>query len=72
VQKPVIDAAVAAGVKVYLASEFSADILSAIYAVLPTEVVGDKVLSRQYLEDLAKEGRINWMAINGGPFFDMC
>ncbi|KAI9867455.1 MAG: hypothetical protein M1813_009013 [Trichoglossum hirsutum] len=71
VQKPVIDAAVAAGVKVYLASEFSADILSAIYAVLPTEVVGDKVLSRQYLEDLAKEGRINWMAINGGPFFDM-
>src|SRR5579862_549760 len=31
VQKPVIDAAVTAGVKVYFASEFSADILSAHY-----------------------------------------
>jgi NAD(P)H-binding len=72
VQKPVIDAAVTAGVKVYFASEFSADILSAHYAVFPTEVVGDKVESRRYLEKLAKDGRINWMAINGGPFFDMC
>ncbi|KAI9774515.1 MAG: hypothetical protein M1840_002762 [Geoglossum simile] len=71
VQRRVIDAAVTAGVKVYFASEFVADILSPLFARMPTEVVGDKVESRQYLEKLAKEGKIHWMAINGGPFFDM-
>ena len=48
------------------------DISSPIYGRMPTSYVGDKRGVRGYLEGLSGEGKMNWMALNGGPFFDMC
>ncbi|KAI4165274.1 MAG: hypothetical protein LQ342_001142 [Letrouitia transgressa] len=70
-QRLLIDAAIAAGVKLFVASEFSADITSERYKLFPTEIVGDKLQIRRYLEEKAAEGKIAWTALNGGPFFDM-
>ncbi|KAF9641289.1 NmrA-like protein [Lasiodiplodia theobromae] len=70
-QKLLIDAAVAAGVKLFLPSEFVANIMTPQYAVFPPSYVGDKVELRKYLMGLAAEGKICWTALNGGPFFDM-
>lgn len=70
-QKLLIDAAIAAGVKLFFASEYSANIMSAPYARLPIQFVGEKPRIRQYLQEKAKEGRIAWTALNGGPFFDL-
>ncbi len=71
-QKILIDAAIAAGVKLYFASEYSSNIMSPHYQIFPTEFVGDKVKVRRYLEKKAAEGQMSWTALNGGPFFDMC
>lgn len=71
-QRLLIDAAIAAGVKLFFASEYSANIMSPQYARLPTKFVGEKPRIRRYLEDKAKEGCIAWTALNGGPFFDLC
>lgn len=71
-QKLLIDAAIAAGVILFFASEYSANIMSAPYARLPIQFVGEKPRIRRYLEEKAKEGRIAWTALNGGPFFDLC
>ncbi|KAL9123614.1 MAG: hypothetical protein Q9175_008323, partial [Cornicularia normoerica] len=70
-QKVLIDAAIEAEVKLFFASEFVADILSPHYRIFPTELVGDKVKTREYLQEKAKAGEIAWTALNGGPFFDM-
>ncbi|MCJ1477710.1 hypothetical protein MMC13_006383 [Lambiella insularis] len=70
-QKMLIDAAVAAGVKLYFASEYSGDILAPHYKIFPTQVVGDKIKIRKYLEEKANDGDIAYTALNGGPFFDM-
>ncbi|KAL8763836.1 MAG: hypothetical protein Q9184_000432 [Pyrenodesmia sp. 2 TL-2023] len=70
-QKLLIDAAFAAGVKLFFASEYSANVMSSQYALLPCQFVGDKPRIRQYLEDQAKEATIAWTALNGGPFFDL-
>ncbi|KAF2264187.1 NAD(P)-binding protein [Lojkania enalia] len=69
--KLIIDAAVAAGVKLFFANEFVGNLLSEQFKRLPETFVGAKVRIRQYLEELGKEGKINWTALNGGPFFDM-
>lgn len=71
-QQLLIDAAIAAGVKLFFASEYSANVMSPQYARLPTQFVGEKPRIRRYLEDKAKEGCIAWTALNGGPFFDLC
>lgn len=71
-QKLLIDAAIAARVKLFFASEYSANVMSSQYARLPIQFVGDKPRIRRYLEDKAKEGAIAWTALNGGPFFDLC
>ena len=71
-QKLLIDAAIEAGVKLFFASEFASDILSPHYALFPTELVGDKIRVRKYLEEKASAGEIAYTALNGGPFFDMC
>lgn len=71
-QKLLIDAAIAAGVKLFFASEYSANVMSEQYARLPVQFVGEKPRIRKYLEDKAKEGAIAWTALNGGPFFDLC
>ncbi|KAI9746940.1 MAG: hypothetical protein M1835_002313, partial [Candelina submexicana] len=70
-QKLLIDAAIEAGVKLFFASEFVGDVLSAHYEIFPKEWVGEKVRVRRYLEEKAREGQICWTALNGGPFFDM-
>ncbi|KAL9611200.1 MAG: hypothetical protein Q9167_004148 [Letrouitia subvulpina] len=70
-QRLLIDAAIAAGVKLFFASEFIADITSERYKLFPTEIVGDKLQIRHYLEEKAAEGKIAWTSLNGGPFFDM-
>lgn len=71
-QKLLIGAAIAAGVKLFFASEYSANVMSPQYARLPTQFVGEKPRIRRYLEEKAKAGSIAWTALNGGPFFDLC
>ena len=71
-QKLLIDAAIEARVKLFFASEFGGNIMSPHYRLFPTEIVGDKVKVREYLEERAKMGEIAWTSLNGGPFFDLC
>jgi hypothetical protein len=71
-QKLLIDASIEAGVKMFFASEYSGNILSPHYRMLPTQFVGEKLRIREYLEEKAAAGQIAWTALNGGPFFDMC
>lgn len=71
-QKLLIDAAIAAGVKLFFANEFASNILSPHYEVFPTQFVGDKVKVRKYLEERASSRDITYTALNGGPFFDLC
>ena len=70
--KLIIDAVVAAGVKLYFSNEFVGDLERKQYRRLPESCVGAKVRIREYLEGLAKEEKITWTALNGGPFFEMC
>lgn len=69
--KPLIDGAVAAGVKLFFASEFASDIMSPYFAKFPPLFVGDKIRVRGYLEERVGSGEIAWTVPNGGPFFDM-
>ncbi|KAL1606229.1 hypothetical protein SLS60_003631 [Paraconiothyrium brasiliense] len=69
--KLIIDAAVAAGVKFFFANEYVGNVGSQQFRRLPESAAGAKVRVREYLEKLAKEGKITWTALNGGPFFDM-
>ena len=71
-QKLLINAAIEAGVKLFFASEYSANVMSSQYARLPTAFVGEKPRIRRYLEEQARKGSIAWTALNGGPFFDLC
>ncbi|KAL6157310.1 hypothetical protein ACJQWK_06755 [Exserohilum turcicum] len=66
-----IDAAIAAGVKLFFTNEFVGDIASPRYQRMPEAFVGAKVRIRRDLEMLASEGKISWTSLNGGPFFDM-
>lgn len=70
--KLIIDAAIAAGVKFYFANEFVSNLDSEQYRRLPEAFIGSKVRIRGYLEELAKDGKVAWTSLNGGPFFDMC
>lgn len=69
--KLIIDACIAASVRCYFANEFVGNILSPQFQALPEAFVGGKIRVRRYLEQLAKQGRMDWMALNGGPFFEM-
>jgi hypothetical protein len=71
-QKLLIDASIEASVKLFFASEYSGNILSPHYRMLPTQFVGEKLVVREYLEEKAAAGQMAWTALNGGPFFDMC
>lgn len=71
-QRALVDAAVDAGVKLFFADEFVADITAPQYVAMPASYVGDKIAVRAYLEERAGRGEIGWVALNGGPFFDMC
>lgn len=67
----IIDAAVAAGVKFFFANEFVGYVTSPQFRRLPEAFTGAKTRIREYLGELAAEGRITWTSLNGGPFFDM-
>ncbi|ORY17212.1 hypothetical protein BCR34DRAFT_505989 [Clohesyomyces aquaticus] len=69
--KLIINAAVAAGVKFYFANEYVGNIHREEYRRLPEAFVGAKIRVREYLEELGRNGKIQWTALNGGPFFDM-
>ncbi|KAI4667473.1 uncharacterized protein J4E79_002161 [Alternaria viburni] len=69
--KLIIDAAIAAGVKLFFANEFVGEITRAAFRRLPEAFVGGKCRIREYLEGLGREGKIAWTSLNGGPFFDM-
>ncbi|EKG18759.1 NmrA-like protein, partial [Macrophomina phaseolina MS6] len=70
-QRILIDACIDAGVRLFFADEFVSNILAPQYMAMPASFVGDKIAVRAYLEEKAREGRICWTALNGGPFFDM-
>lgn len=61
-----MQAAIAAGVKRVVLSEFSTNIDNEKSKRLP--IVKDKVEIREYVESLAEEGKIEWTSINNGPF----
>ncbi|KAI4674430.1 uncharacterized protein J4E88_008164 [Alternaria novae-zelandiae] len=69
--KLIIDAAVAAGVKLFFANEFVGEITREAFRRLPETFVGGKCRIREYLEGLGREGKMAWTSLNGGPFFDM-
>ena len=69
--KLIIDAAVATGVEFYFANEFVGYVTSPQFRRLPEAAVGAKVRIREYLQELSEKGRLDWISLNGGPFFDM-
>ncbi|KAI8939161.1 hypothetical protein NX059_004995 [Plenodomus lindquistii] len=69
--KLIVDAAVAAGVKFFFANEFVGHMASDQYKRMPESAVGAKLRIREYLVRLAKDCKIAWTGLTGGPFFDM-
>ncbi|GAM82215.1 hypothetical protein ANO11243_001940 [Dothideomycetidae sp. 11243] len=67
-QHHVIDAAVAAGVKYFLPSEFGSRTDNAHARKLP--VFAGKLKVQDQLEKLAQEGKISYVFVNTGAFFD--
>lgn len=68
-QKAWLDAAVDAGVKRFILSEFATDLDHPDSRNL--EVFKEKRATREYAESLAAEGKIEWTSILTGPFLDM-
>jgi len=64
----IIDAAIKAGVKRFIPSEFGADTFNKFSSELP--VYAAKVGVRKHLQEAASKDRIEWTAILGGPFLD--
>ncbi|GAB7339125.1 hypothetical protein MBLNU457_5798t1 [Dothideomycetes sp. NU457] len=67
-QHKLIDAAIAAGVSLFLPSEFGADLTNAKAAALP--VFAGKAATRRYIEAKAAEGKIDYTYIVPGNFLD--
>jgi len=61
-----MNAAVAARVKRIVPSEFSTNLEANSSKSLP--IVTDKIKIREYVESLAKDGKIEWSSVNNGPF----
>jgi hypothetical protein len=59
-------------VKLFFANEYVTNVNREQFTRLPESHAGAKFRIRKYLEGLGKEGKINWTALNGGAFFDMC
>lgn len=62
-----MDAAVDAGVKRIMPSEFSTNLETQLSRQLP--IVKDKLEIRKYVEELATAGKVEWTTVNNGPFF---
>ena len=67
-QVTMIEAAIRAGVKRFIPSEFGADTLNERSRTLP--VYRTKVDTLELLKAKAAEGLIEWTAVFGGPFLD--
>lgn len=67
-QKILIDAAVAAGVKRFLPSEYGCDLENKLTSKLP--VFAPKVGVAKYLEEKAKTTPLSYTLVYSGPFFD--
>lgn len=61
-----MNAAISAGVKRIIPSEFSSNLETKLSQALP--IVTDKIEIRKYVEDLASSGKIEWTSVNNGPF----
>ena len=70
-QKRMIDAAVQAGVKRFIPSEFGGDVDNEKAAALLPEFMDGKKSVLDYLKGKAQEGRITWTGIATGPFWEM-
>ncbi|TVY41735.1 hypothetical protein LOCC1_G004344 [Lachnellula occidentalis] len=62
-----MDAAVSAGVKRIVLSEYSTNMDNEKSKKLP--IIYDKLQTRKYAEELGASGKIGWSSVNNGPFF---
>ena len=62
-----IQAAIAAGVKRIVPSEYSSNLETEAAKTLP--IVAEKLKTRRYIEEVAAAGKIEWTSINNGAFF---
>ncbi|EHK27012.1 uncharacterized protein TRIVIDRAFT_55230 [Trichoderma virens Gv29-8] len=67
-QKKLVDAAVAAGVKRFLPSEYGCDLSNELAAKLP--VFAHKIEVEKYLEEKAKTTPLTYTYVYSGPFLD--
>lgn len=65
-----IDAAIEAGVKRIVVSEFSSN-LEAKGKEINLDIVKDKLEIRRYVEEAVKNTNTEWSSINNGPFLDL-
>ncbi len=63
-----IEAAIAAGVKRIVLSEYSTNLEAEPSKNLP--IVTDKVEIREFVKGLAAQGKVQWMSVNAGPFME--
>jgi hypothetical protein len=69
-QKPLVDAAVAAGVKLFIPSEFGIN-TRAVSGAAIGKILGNKVATADYLAEKAAENPgFTWTGISTGVFFD--
>ncbi|KAM3430694.1 hypothetical protein NHJ13734_007633 [Beauveria thailandica] len=67
-QITLVDAAVAAGVKRFLPSEFGCNLDNALSRQIP--VFGEKIKIQEHLKERAAAGRISYTFVYNGPFLD--
>ncbi|OAA39555.1 NAD(P)-binding domain protein [Beauveria brongniartii RCEF 3172] len=67
-QITLVDAAVAAGVKRFLPSEFGCNLDNALSRQIP--IFGEKIKIQEYLKEQAAAGRISYTFVYNGPFLD--
>ncbi|KAM0248670.1 hypothetical protein ACHAQJ_009377 [Trichoderma viride] len=63
----VIQAAIAAGVKRIVPSEYSSNLETDAAKSLP--IVAEKIKTRRYIEEVAASDKIEWTSVNNGAFF---
>ncbi|KFY08416.1 hypothetical protein V492_06240 [Pseudogymnoascus sp. VKM F-4246] len=65
-EKIVIDAAISAGVKRFVPSEYSSNLETEAAKSLP--IITEKINIRRYIEEVAAANKIEWTSVNNGPF----
>lgn len=69
-QKTFLDAAIAAGVKRFIPSEFGSDYNNVNAQKMA--VFGEKMEARKAIVERADRGEITWTALSNGPFLEWC